>query len=327
MLGKNTNNLPDNWKELLENKGYKIIFNGSEYRTNAAYRDGKNNTSVVLFLNNGTFYDHGNSRHGKILELIGNTKDLVFSENENSKDNNGSSNYLKFIDSESMGIVKTFSEKGLSKLSRNFEYFGKRGISEDTQRAFDAYFCQRETFYNRIIFPIRNFNNKIIGFSGRLISWKEGDSYPKWIHKGPTNFFIYNHKTATPSILEKKTVILCESIGDSLSLYEAGFPNNLVLFGLNLSSSVIKYLISLNPDFIIIATNNDFKKGLKNNNGSLASLKIQKKLSNFFSIEKLIIKLPHLNDFNDILIKEGKDGIKKWYNSIDFSKKYNIIES
>ena len=45
----------------------------------------------------------------------------------------------------------------------------------------------------------------------------------------------------------KKELILIESIGDMLSLWSAGIKNTLVIFGLNLSPSLIGALIKIDP--------------------------------------------------------------------------------
>ena len=58
-------------------------------------------------------------------------------------------------------------------------------------------------------------------------------------------------------IKESKKVFLVESIGDMLSLWEAGIKNTLVLFGLNVSSKIKQILIMLNLEKIYICLNND----------------------------------------------------------------------
>ena len=58
------------------------------------------------------------------------------------------------------------------------------------------------------------------------------------------------------AIYKNKEVILVESIGDSMALYENGYKNNLVTFGLDVSQKLMTTLITLNPEKIIISTNN-----------------------------------------------------------------------
>lgn len=58
-------------------------------------------------------------------------------------------------------------------------------------------------------------------------------------------------------VKDQEEVILVESIGDMLSLWEAGIKNSVVLFGVNLSDSILFYLIGLRVKKIVIALNND----------------------------------------------------------------------
>ena len=46
----------------------------------------------------------------------------------------------------------------------------------------------------------------------------------------------------------KKEVILVESIGDAMALYEQGIKNVLVMFGLSVNSHIINYLNSKSID-------------------------------------------------------------------------------
>ena len=72
-------------------------------------------------------------------------------------------------------------------------------------------------------------------------------------------------KTINPSIWrannrtirESKKVILVESIGDLLSLWEADVKNVIVTFGLDVSVPIINYLLKIDIDEICISFNND----------------------------------------------------------------------
>ena len=63
-----------------------------------------------------------------------------------------------------------------------------------------------------------------------------------------------------------------ESIGDMLSLWE-GIKNSVVLFGVNLSDSILFYLIGLRVKKIVIALNND-GENKAGNSGAEKYLKI-----------------------------------------------------
>ena len=115
--------------------------------------------------------------------------------------------------------------------------------------------------------------------------------------------FIFNHHI----IRESRQLILVESIGDMLSLWESGVRNAGVTFGTDINRGLLKAIIRLDPSEIIIATNND-----KNFAGQRASRKIYKKLSEFFDASQLKIRLPFKNDFGEQTIEENIE----WKNKI-----------
>jgi hypothetical protein len=98
-----------------------------------------------------------------------------------------------------------------------------------------------------------------------------------------------------------------------MALYENGYSNNLVTFGLGISSKLCSALVELNPDKIVISYNNDSKSDF--NHGLVSSCKSYLQLCSVFDHTKLSIKLPLANDFSDmnLLKHEGQDDIfDKW---------------
>ena len=139
------------------------------------------------------------------------------------------------------------------------------------------------------------------GFAGRSLN----DEYqPKWKILGAKSNFIYNHKIALSQIKEKNYVIIVEGISDLLALSECGIDNSLCLFGVSLSNSIVNYLVSLNVNKIIIATNND----TKHNVGQEAAIKIRQKLKSYF--DNVEIRLPTLKDCGDMLNNNKQELIK-----------------
>jgi DNA primase len=134
-------------------------------------------------------------------------------------------------------------------------FYEKRGISEKTQKIFECGYAGGGKMYRRIVFPIYNLNNEIHGFSGRTVI--DGDNIPKWKHMGRKTNWIYPHHLAHSHIEKSREVILVESIGDCMALYEAGFNNVLMLAGLDISSKIMSYLNTFNLNKIIVAMNND----------------------------------------------------------------------
>ena len=107
-------------------------------------------------------------------------------------------------------------------------------------------------------------------------------------------------------IQERGSVILVESVGDMLSLFDRGIKNVLVSFGLDISPKLICFLVSICPKKIVLSFNND--KDKDENRGSNACLKSYLKLLNYFDPEKIKIFLPTKNDFGDM----DQDDLDKW---------------
>ena len=146
---------------------------------------------------------------------------------------------------------------------------------------------------------------------GRKTNW----SYPLYLGS--------NSKLETfESIDKKKEIILVESIGDSMALFENGYKNNLVTFGLDASPKLMTTLIMLSPKKIIISTNNDASSD--KNRGLESAVKIFIKLLKYFDIDSLTIKPPLKNDFGRM--HELQIDFDTWYNRTpDKNKMYQYI--
>ena len=71
----------------------------------------------------------------------------------------------------------------------NYNFYLKRGISEATQKAFGVGLAGVGKMYRRMVFPIYNEHQQIIGFSGRKVD--DNNNYPKWKHIGRRNNWVY----------------------------------------------------------------------------------------------------------------------------------------
>ena len=117
-----------------------------------------------------------------------------------------------------------------------------KNISEETQKKLQGGLAGVGKMYRRMGFPIYNEHKQLIGFSGRKVD--DNNNYPKWKHIGRRNNWVYpalNKKTEVDEeIKTKKEVILVESIGDALALYEQNINNVLVIFGLSVNNNIFQ---------------------------------------------------------------------------------------
>lgn len=147
---------------------------------------------------------------------------------------------------------------------RGLAYFQKRGITEETIRHFGLGYADiysddlyrflkskgykdgelkdsalvtidekrggSDKFWNRVMFPIMDVNNRVIGFGGRVM----GDGNPKYLNSRETKLFdksrnLYGLNFARKS--RKKEIILCEGYMDVISMHQAGFTNAVAALG------------------------------------------------------------------------------------------------
>jgi hypothetical protein len=158
--------------------------------------------------------------------------------------------------------------------------------------------------YQRYVFPIFNKFQKVHGLAGR--DMLNSSSRPKWKHMGKKTswsypLYCFGEGGSSPtfsSIISNKEVILVESIGDMIFLFDNGIKNVLVTFGLDISPTLISTIMGLNVNSIILSFNNDFNKDF--NSGKASCIKNYLKLLNYFNDDKISICLPIKNDFGDM---------------------------
>lgn len=103
-----------------------------------------------------------------------------------------------------------------------------------------------DKFWNRVMFPIMDANNRVIGFGGRVM----GDGKPKYLNSPETPVFdksrnLYGlHRARTT---RKPYFLLCEGYMDVIALHQAGFTNAVASLGTALTpghASLIKRYVN-----------------------------------------------------------------------------------
>jgi hypothetical protein len=291
----------DNLVEILHKLGYtNLKSSGPVFRTRPLYRDSGNNQVLCIFKDTGYFKDHGREEFkGSLEELVRLTLSLSSHKEacqwlgvDYKKINYKPVEVIKYIEQD-----KIFDKENLSLIKPIHDYWNDRKISNDTLNNFKSGIdngTEGGKMQNRYVFPIFDDKDNIIGLSGRKLEAKS--NRPKWIHYGKKSKWIYPSFINKNHVKDQEEVILVESIGDMLSLWEAGIKNSVVLFGVNLSDSILFYLIGLRVKKIVIALNNDGE----NKAGNSGAEKISKDLKNYFEESYIKIALPDKNDFNEM---------------------------
>ena len=92
-----------------------------------------------------------------------------------------------------------------------------------------------DKFWNRVMFPIMDVNNRVIGFGGRVM----GEGEPKYLNSPETKIFdksrnLYGLNIARTT--RKPQLLLCEGYMDVIALHQAGFDNAVASLGTSLTS-------------------------------------------------------------------------------------------
>ena len=298
-------------KEMLYELGYSNISEyPREYRTRPIYRESDNNTVLRIDKSTGRFVDFAENISGSFEDLVKLTLKMKSIDEAqkwvSSKGQSQGETKIAIVKPE-IKSPKIFDKSCLNKLVSNHIYWQNRGVSEDTIAQFRGGIIGEGKMKNRYVFPIFDAKDRLVGVSGRYTKEIKYDNIPKWKHIGDKYAWKYplflNHKI----ILNKKEVFLVESIGDMLSLWEAGVKNSIVTFGLDISSAIMGTLLRFDLNKIYVSFNNDSQK---NSRGNLAAKKALGKLSNHFDSNQIEIKLPTKNDFGDM----NKQEIITWLN-------------
>lgn len=89
---------------------------------------------------------------------------------------------------------------------------------------------------NRCVFPVRNINGKLVGWTGRSIL---PNSKVKWFHAPPSRFLkslnLYNIDKAISHIIETNEVNVVESVGNTIRMLESGRFNTVATLGSTIS--------------------------------------------------------------------------------------------
>lgn len=291
-------------KEILENLGYQVLEGGQDYyKMHPLYR-ASNNPTLSVSKKTGWYKDWMLGTSGSFADLIRVTLGLEsITDAYQHLEKNFQFSPKSVIHTPKIKVVKKFSEDFAQNLVKKYDYWIERGISEETLNRFEG---GVHTKTNRYFFIIRNSKNEIIGLVGRTLK----NSKIKWIIRGQKKLFNYNLALNYQIINEKREIILVESIGNLLSLWECGIKTGIVCFGTETSNELITNLIKLNPKKIIVLFDSDGDGGA----GEIGSGKVQNRLLRYFDKVK-VVKCPE-KDVNEFLIKQGKNKVIDWYGKI-----------
>ena len=108
-----------------------------------------------------------------------------------------------------------------------------------------------DRFRSRIIFPIHDSRDRVVGFGGRIL----GEGEPKYLNSPETPVFhkgaeLYNLHRARTAIAKKKFSFVVEGYTDVLSLAQHGIDNTVATLGTATTSTHLQRLFRLAPSVV-----------------------------------------------------------------------------
>ncbi len=187
-----------------------------------------------------------------------------------------------------------------------YKYLKKKGYSDDLLRDSGLFNVDErrgmyDKFWNRVIFPIMDVNNRVIGFGGRVM----GDGMPKYLNSPETKIFdksrnLYGLNVARTS--RKKQLIICEGYMDVISMHQAGFTNAVASLGTALTSGHAS-LIKRYTDEVLLLYDSD-EAGVK---AALRGIPILRSAG----VSSKVVNLKPYKDPDEFIKAEGAEAFEQ----------------
>ena len=154
-----------------------------------------------------------------------------------------------------------------------------------------------DRFRNRVIFPITDEKNRVIGFGGRVLD----DSLPKYLNSPETVVFnkrqtLFGLAKAGKYIKEKNQALIVEGYMDVISAYNAGIKNVIASLGTSFTVEHGKKLLKYTDNFIFAYDSDNAGQ-----NATLRALAIVKKIG----AKVKVLSIPDGKDPDDYIKKYG----------------------
>lgn len=187
-----------------------------------------------------------------------------------------------------------------------YKYLRSKGYKDEELKdsgliKYDEKHGASDRFWNRVMYPIIDTNNRVIGFGGRVM----GDAKPKYINTQDTPVFdksrnLYGLNLAKKS--KRRGIIFCEGYMDVISMHQAGFDNAVASLGTALTVGQVN-LVKRFTDHVYLAYDSD-EAGTK---AALRALEIMRE----FEMPARVISLKPYKDPDELIQAEGAESFEK----------------
>ncbi len=218
--------------------------------------------------------------------------------------------------------------------SAGYEYLSKRCLSDDTIRHFGLGYSNKtsddlyrylkgkgysdgilkesglftisergtwDKFWNRVMFPIMDTNNRVIGFGGRVM----GDGEPKYLNSPETKLFdksrnLYGLNFARST--REKYFLICEGYMDVIAMHQAGFTNAVASLGTAFTTQHASLLKRYTGQVVLTYDSDD--AGVK---AALRAIPILKEAG----ISCKVLNMKPYKDPDEFIKNQGADAFRK----------------
>jgi DNA primase len=160
-----------------------------------------------------------------------------------------------------------------------------------------------DQFRNRVIFPIWNHYNRVVGFGGRVMD----QSLPKYLNSPETEIFsksnnLYGMNFALNSIRDLNQAIVMEGYLDVITSHQFGITNTVAALGTAMTPEHAKQLLRYTPN-VIMAFDAD-QAGIKATMRGMDILQAQ-------GCHVQVVAIPDGKDPDEFIRKIGSEAFKK----------------
>ncbi len=187
---------------------------------------------------------------------------------------------------------ETIHKFGLGYAPQNvslYRFLKDKGYDDDILKESGLFTYERgihDKFWNRVMFPIMDYNNRVIGFGARVM----GDAKPKYLNSPETKLFDKSRNLYGLNFAKncgKNNLIICEGYMDVIALHQAGFNQAVASLGTSLTLGQAR-LLKRYSDNILITYDSD-EAGVK---AALRAIPILKEVG-------LSVKVIHMQPYKD----------------------------
>ena len=187
---------------------------------------------------------------------------------------------------------ETIHKFGLGYAPQNvslYRFLKDKGYDDDILKESGLFTYERgihDKFWNRVMFPIMDYNNRVIGFGARVM----GDAKPKYLNSPETKLFDKSRNLYGLNFAKncgKNNLIICEGYMDVIALHQAGFHQAVASLGTSLTLGQAR-LLKRYSDNILITYDSD-EAGVK---AALRAIPILKEVG-------LSVKVIHMQPYKD----------------------------